>query len=301
MQTCHKFREWAEHSMRLSLAKIPDEIAKHAEECPRCAKELQFLQSYAQKAIVEVPNDGEMENLWNNIEKSIWQDRKASGKASVSFMENKSPWQKLLNLLPEWNQKVVIAVFAVIFMVFIRAFFSDDLPHGYGKISGAAGELFHSGKSVALSLSDDEWNLQDHIVLSDSLAWAEISYATGRKIRIEGRGRLQLTQDGFATEQGQFKASFAAWKGISRVAVPGANLIITGTAIQFDLHAGKGAIKLLEGVVEVAPTDGRKPFIWKQDTELKINADKLLQQVENDPEMGVSSDTGDLRQRSSEY
>jgi hypothetical protein len=145
-----------------------------------------------------------------------------------------------------------------------------------GRIEGAGGDLVRQAQHHNLSTTPTDCAFQDRVELTGAQAWAKIAFRDGRGITIEGLGRLHLTGDGFRTEDGFFRASFDKGRGSFKVGVPGATLGIRGTAIRFALQSGEGDLELLEGQVEVTPTDGRSSFEWHIGTRLQIRQGKLL-------------------------
>lgn len=301
MNTCQNFQEWLESSMKLSLSQIPAELQKHVTECHQCAEELQMLHDLRQSALADLPPAADIEKLWNRIYKTIWSDKSDKKSAARATQTTGGFWQKLLDFWPAKQIPAFLGVFAVAAILLYWVMAPNALPTAAGNIIGGSGNLLSAGLTLPLKASPRPCNSQDQIVLADSQAWAEISFNSGRTVSIEGSGQLQLSENGFKTDHGQFKASFG--KGIEplNVTVPGAVLGIRGTAIQFDLQNGEGTLKLLEGVVEVQPADGRQPFSWKPETSLQISSGKLLPQTDSKPGAGQATASQSLRHRPAEY
>lgn len=296
MKSCQHFHEWLESAERLSLNSVPEDLQQHLSGCRACSDELQTLMEVRACALNIAPAPSEMEMMWSRIDKNIRGEKLAPPTGEKPFS-----LESILTGLVEHLSARMLPVSAVVLIALVLLTFWSFWSGGgaqIGKVSGSGASLSSAGLSRALTAAAVPCRVSDRLTLSNAQSWVEIAFAAGPGVFVEGDGQLQLTDEGFKTETGRFKATFKKINGIMRVAVPGAVLGIRGTTIQFSLNNGEGDIKLIEGRVEVFPDDG-KPFEWKAENILRITGGKLS--PEPLPATEKVSEPIDLRHRSSEY
>ncbi len=294
MKSCQAFQDWLESSPRLTLANLPPGLAEHANSCAACEKQLTRLRILRKDALEDVPPTGEIEKMWQRIDPALHLEDPTPS-PSAAFV------QPLFSLLSGKGLPLGAGVLALLLLgVGLWFVLGESLPV-LGRIEGSGGELIHSSSRLELRVVPVQWLSQDRVVLTGAQSWAAISFIDGRRITVEGNGRLLLSAEGFSTEEGRFRASFTKGGGQFRVRVPGAILGIRGTTIDFDLVGGEGRLELIEGRVDVVPEDGRPAFDWKPQSRLLIRSGKLLFDSEKESSPATNVATESLRSRPAAY
>ncbi|MBF0407558.1 MAG: hypothetical protein HQM10_09390 [Candidatus Riflebacteria bacterium] len=143
-------------------------------------------------------------------------------------------------------------------------------------VSGTQAKII-SPEGTFIPLSEKSASLASGslIELADAGSIASIEFSSSGRVTLNGKGLVRIIPRGFSVSDGNFTADFASNSPGYTVEVPGAELLIRGTKISFQLVNGTGKLQLLEGSVAVK---SQTSFSWKQNEILLLTSNGIMRE-----------------------